>query len=347
MSLVPDDPSTIERNGIRVEALPAGKHDLWNEYLERTPSASIWHRFECLDVQASHAGAELCPLVGYKGEEPIGLFPVFELSKAGLTGAFSPIPGIDVPYLGPVLLDMSGLKRQRVEKRHRRFIDAAVEWIDATIDPAYVHVRSDWRYDDPRPFEWNGFDVTPRHTYLVDLSPDEDALLESFSGDARNNIRTDPEAYDVSEGTRDDLARIVEQVRQRHDEQGVFYPMTTEFLEDLYDRLPSGAIRPYVCSIDGEFAGGTVTAVEDERFYGWQGGAKRTYDVPVNDLIDWRIMRDAIDAGATTYDFVGANNRRIADYKAKFAPHVATYYTLERANPAVRTALDLYKRFLR
>lgn len=347
MSLVSNDATSVERNGIRVEALPAEERDVWNEYLERSPSASVWHRFECLDVQASHADADLCPLVGYKGEEPVGLFPAFALSKAGMSGAFSPIPGIDVPYLGPVLFDTSGLTHQRAEKRHRRFIDAAVEWIDATIDPAYVHVRSDWRYDDPRPFEWNGFDVTPRHTYLVDLAPGEDALLESFSGDARNNIRTDPEAYEISEGTRDDIGRIVDQVRQRHDEQGVFYPMTAGFIEDLYDRLPAGTIRPYVCSIDDEFAGGTITAAAGETVYGWQGGARPSHGVPINDLVDWRIMRDAIDAGATTYDFVGANNRRIAGYKAKFAPDVETYYTLERAGPAIRTAVDLYKRFLR
>ncbi len=77
----------------------------------------------------------------------------------------------------------------------------------------------------------------------------------------------------------------------------------------------------------------------------WQGGVRTDVetDLAVNDLLDWRIMRDAMDRGRTTYDLVGANNRRINRYKAKFNPELHPFYSLERNAAGMKTLAHLYK----
>ncbi|WP_266077837.1 lipid II:glycine glycyltransferase FemX [Haladaptatus caseinilyticus] len=334
---------TIEKNGIRVER--ANDLDRWNDYVERSPHGDVFHRLDALRVQAEHTGATLHPLVGYKGQEPVGLFPAFTISKGGVTTAFSPPPNLWLPHLGPVLLNMEKLKRRKAERRHRRFIDGCLDWLDSQYGPKYVHVRTGGRYEDIRPFEWNEFEVLPRHTYEVDLTPGEENVLSSFSSDARSNTRTDEDRYDIRVGGVQAIRRIIRQVKARHNEQDEPYRLSGDFVADLYQSLPDGAVRPYVCDVDGEFAGGMIALADDERIYRWQGGAKHDHDVPINDLVDWAIMRDAMDEGIPRYDLVGANERRLCGYKAKFNPELVRYYSLERGTRMMNLLTDVYKRF--
>ncbi|WP_129116684.1 lipid II:glycine glycyltransferase FemX [Halegenticoccus tardaugens] len=338
---------TVERHGIRVGPATDEQLESWDKNVERSPHGTVYHQLEALRVQADHSGTMLHPLVGFKGQESVGIFPLFTRSKARVNAAFSPPPNLWVSYLGPALLNFEGLKQRRQEKRHRRFIGAALEWLDDAYDPAYTNVRSACTYTDPRPFKWNGFELTPRYTYHVDLTPTREELLASFSSDARRNIRTDEDRYEIEEVGPRGIERIIAQVRNRHEEQGESYSVTPAFVVDLYERLPDGQVRPYVCRVDGEFVGGMVTLAYGDTVHRWQGGAKTDSDVPVNDLIDWRIMTDAMDAGYDCYNLVGANNERLCSYKAKFSPTVAQYYSLGRRSVGMRMVAEVYKRFLR
>ena len=335
-----------EQQGVRVRRASADGLDRWDGLVRAAPGGTFFHRRAALRVLADHSETTLHPLVGYKGEEPVGIFPVFVYSKAGVTAVFSPPPSLRVPYLGAALCNAEGLKQRRAEKRHRRFVGAALDWVDDVIDPRYIHVRSDPSQPDPRPFLWNGFDATPRHTYRVDLSLGEETLLERFSSDARRNVGDIPDGVTIRTGGRDDVAAIFGQVRERYAEQGERFGVPDSFATDLYDRLEDGTVRPYVCTMDGEFVGGILALRDGTTVYGWQGGVKTDAGVPLNDLLDWRIMRAAIDDGRTAYDLVGANTPRLCDYKSKFAPEVCTYYSLERAGPTTRIAVETYQRYL-
>lgn len=337
--------ATIEKKGITVERADGDELERWNDHVERSPHACAFHRLEALEVQADHAGAELHPLVGRKGQEPVGVLPIFEISKGGMSAAFSPPPNLWVPHLGPALLNFRKLKRRKAERRHRRFIDGCLDWLDREFDPKYTHVRTHSAYGDVRPFEWNEFAVRPRHTYVVDLTPGEEDVKMSFSGDARSNVRTDDDRYAIREGGVDAIERIITQVKRRHEAQGEPYKVEPRFVADLYDRLPDGCVRPYVCTVDGEFASGMVALEDDDAIYRWQGGAKPDVDLPVNDLVDWRIMRDAMDRGVERYDLVGANEERLCGYKAKFDPDLRTYHSVETGTRMMNLLSDVYKRF--
>lgn len=335
---------TIEQQGLSIGCIADFDHHDWDDLVSRSPQTTPFHYRESLAVQAAHADADLHLLVGYKGHEAVGLFPVFEKRKGGMTMAFSPAPGLWVSYLGPALLNHRKLKRRKRERRTKRFVQGCLDWIERELSPKYTQVRSGPRYRDVRPFEWNDFDIDVRHTYSVDLTPDEENVLMSFSGDARNNIRTEGD-YRVYEGGTDEIRAIVSQVRARHDEQDESYGVTPRFVADLYERLPEGTVRPYACEIGGEFAGGMVAVEAGDTVYRWQGGAKHDRDLPVNDLVDWAIMTDAMDRGVENYDLVGANEERLCGYKAKFAPELRSYYAMETGTAVTNALSSVYKKF--
>ena len=319
--------------------------DRWNGYVERSPQGGLCHELEALEVQADHADATLHPLIGFKGQEAVGLFPVFEIEKGFVTTAFSPPPHLRVPYLGPAFMNMGKLKQRKRERRQKRFIEGCFEWVESELAPKYAHLRTSTAFGDSRPFKWNKYDVSPEYTYVVDLSPDEDELLMTFSSDARSNItNTDDDAYEIEVGGDAEIRLIVDQVRQRYESQGVSFNVTEEFVLDLADRAYTGSVRPYTLRSDGEFLGGILALEHGDTTGRWLGGVRtdREIELPTNDLLDWAVMSDGLDRGLAAYDLIGADNPRINQYKAKFNPELRTYYSIEYGEWGFQTIASLY-----
>ncbi|SDK90029.1 lipid II:glycine glycyltransferase FemX [Natronorubrum texcoconense] len=320
--------------------------DEWNRYVERSDGTNPFFRAEALQLQAEDTGSTAHLLAGFKGQEAVGLFPVFEYKKGPITGAFSPAPHSWSCYLGPSLLNVNKLKQRKADRRTKRFLEGCLEWIDREISPLYTKFVAA-EFDDVRPFIWNGYDVEPGYTYVVDLEGSEDELLKRFSSDARSNVRNaDEDAYVIEEGTNGDVERIVEQVANRYESQGKSFELSPEFARAVHERLPDGSIRPYVCRVDDEFLGGILVVDSERTRYRWQGGVKPDtgIDLPINDLLDWHVMRDGLRDGVETYDLVGAGVPSINRYKAKFNPRLETHYQITSGAFGLDLLVDRYQK---
>ncbi|WP_265107957.1 lipid II:glycine glycyltransferase FemX [Halosolutus halophilus] len=324
------------------------RHDAadWNRYVERSDGTNPFYRAEALRLQAQDTGTTLHLLAGFKGQEAVGLFPIFEYSKGPITGVFSPAPRSWSCYLGPSVLNVAKLKRRKADRRIRRFLDGCLEWIDEEISPLYTKFVAA-EFEDVRPFVWNEYDVEPEYTYVVDLEGSEDDLLDRFSGDARSNVRNaDDDVYAIEEGDVADVARIIEQVQRRYENQGRSFHLSAAFAQSVYEALPDGSIRPYVCRVDGDFLGGILVVESDRTRYRWQGGVKpdADVDVAINDLLDWHVMRDGLRTGLERYDLVGAGVPSINRYKAKFNPRLETNYTITSGSFGIDFVIDTYRK---
>jgi len=329
---------------VDIEALGEDEADEWNRYVERSADANPFHRAEALAVQAEYSGTDCHRLVGFTGQEPVGVLPVFERSNGPLTAAFSPAPPLWVHRLGPAFLNVEKLSQRKTERRVRRFVDGALDWLDDRCDPNYLRIKTECSLVDLRPFKWSGADVTPEYTYVVDLTTGPEDLLAAFSSDARSNIRNMDADPTFSEGDAADIERILDRVRERFDAQDEPFSLPRGFARDLYEALPEGLMRPYVCHHEGEFVGGILTYETDDWVHRWQGGVRADADFPVNDALDWHVMTDAAERGLSAYDLVGAGDPRINEYKAKFAPSVETFHTVEDSTLAMDALLGLYSR---
>jgi len=329
---------------IDIRKIEPEKFDKWDSWVKQSPDSNVFHRSRAIQLQAEHAGATLYPLVGFKGQEPVGLWPVFELTKGPFSAVFSPPPPLWIHRLGPAMLTMGKLKQRKVDRRTRRFVDGCFDWLADHCNPQYVRVSSELGYHDIRPFKWNGADVSPAHTYVVNLTPDTEELLMRFSSDARKNVRNTNQEYTIEQRGPAEVDRIVKQVRARYEAQGKGFNFPAAFARDLIRELPDGSIRPYCCYVEGTYVGGILTYEDENRIHRWHGGVKTDVDVPVNDLLDWHIMTDAMERGCDEYDLVGADDKRISSYKSKFGPSLRSFYTVERGNWPMKTLIRVYKR---
>lgn len=328
---------------IEVTRLDTNERDEWNQYVDRTPEAMPFHRHEAIEAIADASDTTSHLLVGFKGQEPVGLLPLFEDAKGPLTLIYSPPTELELPYLGPLLLNTEGLKKRKAEKRNRRFVESCVGWLDATVEPDHVDVRTTDRYLDARPFVWNGFDVEPSYTYVLDLEPGEDELLQQFSSTTRKRIRgAEDDEYEIEEGGRRTIRNTISQLRRHIDDES--FGLDADFVVDLYERLPDGFVRPYECRVDDEFAGGIITLESTDTVYRWQGGATPDVDLPVNELLDWHIIRGAADRGKSRYELVGAMTPRLCMYKSKFGPELGLIQLARRKSLRMRMISSLYER---
>ncbi|MGQ3410664.1 lipid II:glycine glycyltransferase FemX [Natrinema sp. LN54] len=319
----------------------------WDDHVRTSRGGTLFHTFDMLELIERHASADLYPFIGYKGQEPVGVFPVFELSKGGISAAFSPPPRMGIPSMGPAPLNDGHLKRRKAERRLRRFVEGCLESIDERIGPRYSRVCTSVGVDDPRPFTWNEFDASPRHTYVLDIDREPEDLKQSFSKSLRRYLDPDgddAERFRIEERGTDAIEFIHEQVTARYEAQDRTYTVPLEFLLEAYETLPEGRLRPYVGAVDGDLASGILVFEGPSTIYYSAGGGKPDVDYPINDLLHWRIIRDARDRGIERYDLCGANTERICTYKSKFNPDLVTYYEVERGTPVMNAVSSLYRR---
>jgi hypothetical protein len=309
----------------------SGDQETWERCIDRSPQSTVFHRHAYLDLIEEHSDLSVRYLTGYKGEETVGALPLFVERRGPATLVYSPPPQFGTAYMGPLLLNHEKLSRRKGERRQRRFVNNCVEWAGEEIGPAYTRVRTSVDYDDPRPFQWNDFDATPRWTYVLDLDSDAESLKQSFSKSLRRYLDPDPDVpVDVDVGGHDEIDFIYEQIRARYEAQDRNYPVPKSFLHDVYDALGPEFARPYVGRIEDELAAGILALRDDTRSYFWQGGGKPDTDYPINDLVHWRIIRDGIESDIDGYDLYGANTERLCKYKSKFDGSLREYYELEK-----------------
>jgi len=317
----------------RVETVGAGE---WNDLLDRSGQATPFHLAECLEQCARTVDARLHRYVGYKGQEPTGLFPVLERRRGAVAAALSPAPGV-VPYGGPALLAPDGLKRRKRERWNRSFVDSVLERVEEDVDPDYCRVRTGPAFTDERPFIWNGFDATVRHTYVVDLPEDETALddrLDEQEDATRDRVTVE----ETDAGALDDVLGLVADSRA---EQGLSLDLDPALVRGLYRTLPEGCMRVYACRDGDRLLGGDVTLELGDTVYSWLGAGDRSTDVPVNDLLYDNLLRDACRRGYARYDMLGTGEPRVFGARSAVGAELRSYVRLVRGGPVGRLAARL------
>lgn len=297
----------------------------------------LFHTTDALEVLDSHWPGELRLFGGFKGHEPIGLLPLFVRQNRVGRIVSSPPVGFGIGRLGPIVMSTSPKQRKR-EGVNNTFVRTVIETIDATDQFTLFRVVGNSTYTDPRPFKWNGFDITPNFTYQINVgAKTADEVLQSFSRDLRTDVRSyDEVGITVRRRTDGDAKKTYDAMVNRYREQGKNQPVSWEFIEDLLDTVDKRA-RVYVAEADsGAFLSGMIVLYSDDTACNWKGGAKPSNldtSVSVNNLLHWKIIEDIITDPSldsiTTYDFYTANNERLSRYKSSFNGSLVPYYTIE------------------
>ncbi len=323
-------------------------------WAEAMPMAGteVFHEPAALAVLEAHTDAEIRCYVAEKGGQAVGALPVFVDEKPVGRTITSPPLSLGIPRLGPVI-DPNSPKRRKGERINHQLTEAVLTDLGADERSTLVRLTCPLAYDDPRPYRWQGLQVEPEFTYVVDCGdcPDLESVMCGFSKSLRNEMRRLDEV-DVrieTEGV-DSALQVYEDVVEQYAAYDDEAPLTRPFVRDLLAGLPADRWRVYVArDPDGIYLSGIIVLYSDDLAYYWQGGVTATYDhVSVNTLLHGAILRDLVTdptlESITGYDLVGANTERLCEYKGKFNGTLRPYYVVESAGLEMALAKSAYRR---
>ena len=204
------------------------------------------------------------------------------------------------------------LKAAIAEGTVRRLRDVTPDSVDERGLAVAEGLRSlGWRQ---KPDTGAGFgDVQPRYVFgvpLADRTPEQ--MLTSFNQLWRRNIKKAEKAGVVVErGTADDLPAFHEvYVETAHRDR--FTPRGLAYFQRMFAAMTAedpDRIRLYLARHEGRvIAATTWVRVGQHVWYSYGASSNEGRDVRPSNAIQWRMMTDALEAGAQVYDMRGISD---------------------------------------
>ena len=313
----------------------------YDSLVRRTLQATVFHTSEWVKVVDAVTPGGLWFLRVVQGGETVGVLPHAHLRRGPFRLVFSPPPGLGIQYLGPLIPGWTELKQGKREQRLAAIAEALEVHLRDTRNQ-YCQIRWAPGLDDARAFQWNGFDALPRYIYVLRLS-DETTVWESLGGNVRSSIRRHSGDIPVAAGTPEDWPIFEQRLAMRYSEQGLDRALPRGYVEALRKSL-GDALTLLVARQGEDWLGAVALIHSRDRVILWQGAFKGPAGPPVNDVLVWSAIRHACATGAKEFELMGANTRRIAEFKAKFNPHLETYLETRKGTILASAALKLRAR---
>ncbi|MBE7029831.1 MAG: peptidoglycan bridge formation glycyltransferase FemA/FemB family protein [Ruminococcaceae bacterium] len=151
--------------------------------------------------------------------------------------------------------------------------------------------------------------IQPRFVFRLDIKDKtEDEVMEVFHSKTRYNIRLAVrKGVTVRLGTREDLKTFhdIMVVTGTRDE---FVVRTLGYFEKMYDCLGSEFVRLYLAEHEGKVIAGTLAIYYGNKvWYLYGASANEARNVMPNYLLQWEMIRWAIEKKCDIYDFRGVS----------------------------------------
>ncbi|MGJ3508383.1 lipid II:glycine glycyltransferase FemX [Enemella sp. A6] len=158
----------------------------------------------------------------------------------------------------------------------------------------------------------------PQYVFQLPLDgKDEAATLKGMNQLWRRNIkRADKEGVEVTLGTRDDLDAF-HTLYLETAERDRFTPRPVEYFRVMWDAMAAedpDRLRLYLAHHEGDLVAATTwVRVGEHAWYSYGASPTHKREVRGSNAIQWRMIRDAMEAGATVYDLRGITDGIGAD----------------------------------
>jgi len=317
----------------KVELKIAQKDDSkeWDRLVEISPQGTIFHTWNWLRIVEKYTNAKLYPLIGYKGDTPIGVFPIF-FRKKYLKMIFSPPPHMAIPYLGPALIKYDRLKQDKRETNLIEFQKQVDNFINE-LGASYISFSLTPELIDSRPFRWSGYTVVPHYHRSIDISKGEDYVWSQFQKRVRQGIvKTREKGVLVEEGNLEELEVLYDLLIRRYRELGKTVNVPKKYLIELYKNLYPRVLI-FIAKYEGETLTGSIYVKSKNKLISWIGNPKpKISGLYLNELIKWEVVKWAIQQGFEKYELIGASDEKLDMHKRKYNFPLSVHFYVKKSS---------------
>lgn len=151
--------------------------------------------------------------------------------------------------------------------------------------------------------------IQPKYVFRLNVEgKTEDEVFASFKNKWRYNIRVAiKKGVEVKVGTREDLARFHE-IMLETGLRDQFVVRSLEYFERMYDVFAPEYLRLYCAYHEGKMIAGTIAMYYgDKVWYMYGASSNEARNVMPNYLLQWEMIRWAIEKNCRIYDFRGVS----------------------------------------
>ena len=268
---------------MRIVRCDESNREAWNAFVDRSPDASFYHRFEWSRINQECFGHQTCYLAAVEEDQIRGVFPLVQVRSRLFGNIACSMPFVN--YGGPCA-DAPEIEMQLLDEAAR----VAAEW---NVD--YVEIRS--RRDLGPQFPSSDHKVS----MTVDLAPDADKLWTAYKHGHRQEIRRGYKNGFIARfgggELLDDFYRVL--AESWRDLGTPVY--AKDYLRNIVRTFPD-RVRLCVVSVGDQpaaaaFCGGHGTVVEGM----WLGTRNQFRKQHVGYVMYWELIKDACERGFSRF----------------------------------------------
>jgi hypothetical protein len=309
----------------------------WDDVVKSSPQGTLFHTWKWLKIMEKHNfiklffgtyHGQLHPLAVMMGNEIIGLIPVFIYNTPFMKMAYSPPFGAETPYLGPILNKALNPKRRQVI--FYEFNKVVDNYLKNEMKINYISIHSSPGLSDPRPFFWNGYNVLPYFTNIINLREGEKMIWGGFNTDVRKKINKLNKFGITGEiGTKSDLMEMYDLLKGLNRIHA-----SKKFIEDIFDNFSPEFVNLVIAKKDGTLLTGELIINFNNKASIWVGNPKSDYNgFSPNYSVIWYGIQWACKNKFDCFEIIGASDLSLFPFKRQFNGEIEPYYIMKWYSP--------------
>ncbi len=324
-------------NRYKIEYLADSEIGIWDEFLSNSQNASLFNSVMWSDILLEMFGLERRVISVTDNGSII----------AGLIIHYKKKQGLKVITRSPFTLYSGIISSLPLNEKKQKLTEHTIEFSDMIIknimrEFKFVDINSTLSADDMRSFIWNGWLVTPQYTYILELG-DKERIWNNFSSSLRRKIRhCEEENFLVIPET--DPERLLDFQIESYSRSGLKPLMSkTDFIKLIDLARKKNICRLYSVSSKDKIHSMRAALTWKNKVYDWIAGtATEHLTSNATHFLVFDILKKFSDEGYSTFDFLGANTKTIADFKRSFGGDLCPYYnTVYYSSPAIKALIGI------
>lgn len=255
----------------------------------------------------------------YKGEELIGIMPVYERRRMGLKALVAPVgtyyQGLSTFFLPQTSTQRMLLDTITISERIAKFLTDNYRRVNIRLNPGNTDVRG---------FTWNGINARPLYTFSQYRDEEPFVMPEQrrYLRKAEKEGLVLKEAYDL-----DSFLRLQEDLDKRKDhDMGISYEALGVYLDALHEKGMIKQVNVY--QEDEIILSAIMLWGGNEIIYTlYIAGSEASYALGASALQN-RMTLSLLPEEITISDFCGANIRDVARFKGAMGLSLSVFYQL-------------------
>lgn len=221
------------------------------------------------------------------------------------------------------------IKAQEIAKKYRAFIFR----LDPDVlqsDEEFKKIITELGYKTKKNIKNIGQVLQPKYIFRLNVKDKtEEELLQSFESKTRYNIRlAGRKGVTVRQGTRDDL-KIFYDIMKTTGSRDDFFIRPLSYFQKIYDEMGEKHARIYIAEFEGEPIAATMPIYYGNKVWYLYGGSSNKHrNLMPNYLIQWEMIKWAIEEKCDWYDFRG-----VSGFKSEKDPQYRCLQIQKRIQP--------------